>query len=199
MTDRFKVQRSDEHDLKILRQSQADQYALQEAILKQRTGTRPTKQQVNAALSEAIWKTIEPFYADQRIGPASKAQAGDPSELAELVRNGITLNEEERELAADIMLGNVPAVRGAPKKYELRLRISATYFWRHEIDGLKRDAVIAECEERFQRSRSTIENHLSAGRSCPITQDTIIHYRNLINLGRKDLLRRYRMLDLKSG
>tara|TARA_R110002074_G_scaffold186422_1_gene351726 strand:+ start:90 stop:689 length:600 start_codon:yes stop_codon:yes gene_type:complete len=198
MTDRLDMPCSDEHDLRIFRQSEADQYALQESILKQRTGTEPTKQQVNAALVEWGWKKIEPFYADQRIGPLAKAQAGDLNELADLVRNGTALNEKEREFAADILLGKIPTVIGAPKKYEFRLAISALFFWRYEIDGLKREAVIAECEARFRRSRSTIEQHLSDGRKCDITQDTIIHYRNLISLGRDELILKYRGLDLDS-
>lgn len=198
MTDRSEMKMSGEQAIEVLRQQQADAYKLEEHILTKRLGEKPTKDQVLAAVLEHALKSQDRYWAEFRIAPLTRARLGDYSELADLVRKGVILNEEERDLAADFMLRKVPKLRGAPTKHELRLAISKVYFWRFEVDGIFHESVVTECRDRFRMVRSSIHKHLKDGRSCLITQDTIVHYRNLVNLGREDILFKYKELDLLS-
>ena len=158
----------------------------------------PTGKKMHEAMERHGPEGLDPYFAKYRTSALAKAKSGDISELVHLIRKGELLNKDERDLCSELLLGKIPSVLGAPKKYKLSQAVSFAFFWLNEVDGENRKNAIAKCEAIFNRSPSTVERHLTKGRTCKLTQERFTDYRTLLSLGEFDLSNFYRDIDLHS-
>lgn len=137
---------------------------------------------------------LDPYIAKHRTHALDWAAEGDLSELADLVRKGRVLNQKEREY----LLDKKASPRGGKKNIELRIDISKAYFWLNEVDGTRYEPAVSELQSLFRRSRSNVTKHISAGKTCPLTQGLLSYRRMMVEYLPKEILIKVRVLDLKS-
>jgi hypothetical protein len=191
-----------ERNRRVERQMQADYERLQPnpVVSEWMQGQRmdPELHKAVVAFESGDAQALDPFFAERRRAALASAQQGDMTELSELVRNGTTLNADEREFVANWLIGDVLKRRGAPQKSELSRRVTLAQFWLTEVGGDKGEAALSDLQKRFGMARSTVSKHLKAGHDCILTKEKIAGYRLLRKLEYFDVLNHFKAIDLKS-
>jgi hypothetical protein len=93
-----------------------------------------------------------------------EARAGDPRRLANRLRGGIPLSDDERKLAADLIEGKIKPRRpksGAKSASEKDLIVSIVFLVEATHPGRKREAIIKGLCEVFNVSRRQVFNLLN--------------------------------------
>ena len=126
------------------------------------------------ALVDAVncndFHAMNQIIAKRRVTALASARGDDWTELVELIRQDLPLNEAEREFIATTLEGLGRSNPGRPRKRELTKKIGRAEFWLVEVDQLPKEAAVARLQELFSLSRSMIYEHLSAAKECEETQ-----------------------------
>lgn len=144
-------------------------------------------------------KIAELIFSYLRKTALVKANEDDWSEMAQLVREGKPLNQDEREKTARALEGLGQSKAGAPKQANLTLQIGLANHWLVEVDKWPKEAAVAQMKEMFSLSRSSILDRLRKAKSCVVTQEEVAGRRALVKYNNLKVIKYFKDLDLKSG
>jgi len=116
------------------------------------------------------FRLIVPEGAIEAFASIREAKDGDPSRLAERIRAGADLRDDERAFAADLLDGKVKRARHRPKKAATAARrreiAQFVHLYRHYHD-CKLDAAVMTAEQAFSVSRKHVFDALRELKSDP--------------------------------